>query len=283
MPHSRQVSSSQALLGHAALVRLGLRPALAPLGGDQAGDHRVHGDAAGAQVLGQVLGDVVHRRVVQAVRHRRRQHAGAGDAADVDDAAGAVGRHDRQQRLRHAQHAERLDVDVVGPVGVGPGDLPLLALDRAAGVVHQDVDGTELGARPAPAAACTCASSRMSVGIATTRTPVALQISAAAASSASLPRASSTRCTPSSARRAGDVLADALAGPGDQRDASLEAQVHGVCRQMRPDPITICNYRNFSGSVSPATTSCRNSAALAPSTTRWSDESVIVICGWTPM
>ncbi len=47
--------------------------------------------------------------------------------------------------------------------------------------------------------------------------------------------------------------------------------------------ITDLYYRNLSGSESPATTSCRNSAALAPSTTRWSDDSVIVICGWTPM
>ena len=29
--------------------------------------------------------------------------------------------------------------------------------------------------------------------------------------------------------------------------------------------------------------SARNAAALAPSTTRWSDDSVIVICGWMPM
>ncbi len=52
-----------------------------------------------------------------------------------------------KQRLDHPQHADRLDVHVVDPVGIRPGDLTLLPFDGSAGVVDEDVNGLEFGGR----------------------------------------------------------------------------------------------------------------------------------------
>ena len=126
----------------------------------------------------------------------------------------------------------------------------------------------------AAAAAFTDAVSRMSVGTAITRTPVAAWISSAARSSVVLAARQQDDVHALVGQAARDVLADALAGTGNQRDAVFESKVHNGWASLKAGPyerrggLKTALYNHLSGSVRPATTSFRNSAARAPSITR---------------
>ena len=134
------------------LLHLGIREA--ELGGagtndafdaralDDSGQDRVHGDARGAELLGEALGEAddaeLRRRIGRAVgvamAARRRGH--------VDDGAAAVGLEKRHGPARTEELAGEVDIDAAPP---GRGiDL----LDRArragdAGIVDQHVEAAE--------------------------------------------------------------------------------------------------------------------------------------------
>ena len=108
-------------------------------------------------------------------------------------------RHERQKRLGDAQRADQLAVEIADPIGVGPEDLPVRAPHRVAGVVDDDVDGAERRPRRVG-----CGLHRLGAGdVGGHRQRVdavaARGDSAAVAASASMPRARSTRFTPSRA------------------------------------------------------------------------------------
>ena len=148
---------------------------------------------------------------------------------------------------------------------VRPGDLALLALDRPAGVVDQDVDGAEArlgrggrGRHRVHVAHVGGHGQHAHAGGGVDLLGRLLQRVLAAREQDDVHALVG--------EPARDVLADALAGTGDERDAAFESKFHA----MRPVYKTggYVRYSHLSGSVRPATTSLRNSAARAPSITR---------------
>ena len=150
-------------------------------------------------------------------QHRR---ANAGDGGDGDHDSVVALAHDFQNRLHDVKHAIEIDSD--DAIEIFAAQLPEFAVRHVRpGVVHEDVDLSELAERPVGHSA-----DRRSVGHVQC---VGMQSPAAPARSISRTLQLSDRATDGDdlrslvSERSCDSLANAAPGSGDDRNLSLQA------------------------------------------------------------
>src|SRR4051812_37000577 len=106
-----------------------LGPGLSPFGCNQSRDDGVDGDAIRGKIPRKILRHMIHRGIVEAMRHCRTENTDSSDTADVDDSSTAIARKMWKAALNGTQRAHHLAVDIVHPLGIGPCDLPICSSD----------------------------------------------------------------------------------------------------------------------------------------------------------